>query len=309
LPNNARARQDGHDALLWWCSEVGSGKTRAYLDACRYLGLDPWHAAWALSQLGHVEFDWRAGAFAAAPTVLTTIPGIPSRLLVCGARPAHFLEGLRRAAEDAQLNVNVSEAPCHQYGEGPSTILIDADPADAAQLAGAAGVAFVPAAHERLVTLLPAITAELVGEPEEPDERFPRAPVDPDTFHVRWDWAWDPGRDGLWRYRTFNDPRATYLRRDGGSLRLAAAEYGPYLMDRDPDAEPPVRYLEAGRVLAVEGYAPLPALHARAACLCSGRVPLRPRYDADTHEDHYVNVDPPTAERIMTSLRVETPTR
>ena len=55
------------------------------------------------------------------------------------------------------------------------------------------------------------------------------------------------------------------------------------------------------------GFAPLPALHARAACLCSGRMPLRQHYAPEVFEDHYVNVDSLTAERIMTSLGLEAP--
>lgn len=302
MPNSARHRQDVHDALLWWCSEVGAGTTRHFLEVCRELSLDPWQTSWALSQLGHVEFDWRAGRFAVAPTVLTTIPEVPSRLLVCGARPSGLMEMLRLAADEAELNVTVAETPCHQFGEAPATVLIDADPADAETFALAAGIAWLPVAHQQLVELLPAVTPDTVGEPEEPDARFPHAPVDPDTFEARWDWDWDDGRNGLWRYRTFIDPRAAYLRRGDSCLRLAAVEYGPYLMDRPADVEPPVRYQPASRVLAVDGLAPLPDLQARAACLCSGRMPLRQHFSPGVFEDHYVNVDSDTAGRIITSL-------
>lgn len=306
MPRSERRRcQHAHDALLWWCSEVGSAPTRAFLNSCRELDLDPWQAVWALSQLGHVEFDWRAGRFAATPIVLTTIPGVPSRLLLCGARPTGLMEQLRDMADRHELNVTVAEEPSHQFGHGPSTVLIDADPADAKGFARAAGIAWAPAAYRQLVSVLPAVSAETVGEPEEPDTRFPHAPVDPETLQVRWDWNWDDGRDGLWRYRTFTDPRAAYLRRDGFSLRLAAVEYGPYVLDRPAGAEAPVRYLPAERVLAVDGAAPLPELHARAACLCSGRIPLRQHFAADVFEDHYVNVDDDTAAQIITSLALE----
>jgi len=302
LPTDATRRQDAHDTLLWWCSEVGGGHTHAFLDACRHLALDPWHASWALSQLGHVEFDWRAGRFATAPTVLTTIPGVGGRLLICGARPAGLLQDLQDATEQHGLDVDVSEAPCHQYGEGPATILIDADPADAATFAAAAVIMFVPSAHSRLAGLLFDVDADTVGEAEEPDERFPHAPIDHDTFQVLWDSDRDDGRDGLWRYRTFDDPRATYLRGDGISLRLCAAEFGPYLVQRHDDSEPAARYVQANRLLIVDGMAPLPKLHARAAALCSGRVPLRQHFAPGVFEDHYVNVDSDTAGRILASL-------
>lgn len=303
--SNARKRQNAHDALLWWCSEVGSGSGSAFLDACAHLTLDPWRACAALSALGHIEFDWRAGRFATAPTVITTIPGIGGRLLVCGARPTGMMEHLRRVAEDAQSEVDVSEEPCHQFGEGPSTVLIDADPHHAQAFAAAADVAFVPAAHDRIARLLDRIDVDSLGVSEQPDERFPHAPIDARTFQVRWDWDWDPGRAGLWRYRTFDDPRATYLRRDGTCLRLVAAEYGPYLMTRPDDADPPISYSSATRVLAVDGHAPMPALHARAATLCSGRVALRQHFAPGIFEDHYVNVDEHTAGRLLRSLRLD----
>lgn len=305
MARRGQIRQDAHDALLWWCSEGGSGGTRQFVHACQELGLDAWHAAWALSQLGHVEFDWRAGRFATAPAVLTTIPGVPSRLLLCGARPTGYLDQLRVTADEHEFNVVVAEEPSHQFGHGPATVLIDADPADGQPLATASRITWAPAARRQLLSLLPTITAETVGETEEPDTRFPHAPVDPHTLQVRWDWEWDDGRDGLWRYRTFTDPRAAYLRRNGVSLRLAAVEYGPYVLERPADSDPPVRYLPARQVLAVDGAAPLPDLHARAACLCSGRMPLRQHFAADVYEDHYVNVDAHTAAQIMTSLGME----
>lgn len=304
-PLSGQARQTAHDTLLWWCSEVGAGRTTAFLDACRELQLDPWQAAWALSQLGHAEFDWRAGTFATAPAVLTTIPGVPGRLLLCGARPAGMLDELSRVADERELDVIVGEEPSHQFGQGPSTVLIEADPADAPAFANAAQLAWRPAAHRQLTGLLAPVTPGSVGEPEEPDVRFPHAPVDPDTLQVRWDWEWDDGRDGLWRYRTFTDPRAAYLRAGGRCLRLAAVEYGPYVVERPESADPAVRYEHAGRILIVDGLAPLPDLHARAACLCSGRMPLRQHFTAEAFEDHYVNVDEDTAARIMTSLQVE----
>jgi hypothetical protein len=297
--------QKAHDTLLTWCSEVGSGETASFLASCRELGLDPWSASRDLSQLGHLEFDWRGGRFAAAPPLLTTVPGVPSRLLLCGARPHGLLERLHDAAEEGELDVIVAGAGAHQFGTGPSTVLIEGDPADAPALCEASGIRWEPAAHRRLASLLAEVTPSGMGESELPDTRFPQAPVDPLSFDVRWDWDWDDGREGLWRYRTYADPRVAYLRSGAECLRLAEVEYGPYVMDRPADADPPISYRPSARVLVVEGKAPLPDLHARVACLCSGRVPLRQYFAVDTFEDHYVNVDSETARRIFESLGVD----
>src|SRR4051812_45946677 len=70
-------RQFAHDALLVWCSELGSGTWAAFAAAARELGLGASSAARGLSMLGHVEFCWRTRTFAVAPGALTTIPGMP----------------------------------------------------------------------------------------------------------------------------------------------------------------------------------------------------------------------------------------
>ena len=104
-------------------------------------------------------------------------------------------------------------------------------------------------------------------------------------------------------------PLATRAPRTSGEMESVCVwqrlQYGPYVLDRGQDVEPLLRYQPASRVLVVEGLAPLPDLQARAACLCSGRMPLRQYFAADVFEDHYVNVDPETAARIMTSLGME----
>jgi hypothetical protein len=46
----------------------------------------------------------------------------------------------------------------------------------------------------------------------------------------------------------------------------------------------------------------LPALHARCACLCSGRLPIRRDVAPGIAFHHYVNVDPHIGARILRSL-------
>lgn len=297
--------QDAHDALLAWCSEVGSGGIDDFRRSCRHLQLAATGAARILSQLGHVEFDWDRGRFAAAPPALTTIPGLPGRLLLTGARPYGLLAGLSEVAASSALDVDMSRDVCHQFGRAPSTAFVDADPADAPDLCRAADICFTACASSEISRLLPAIRLDTATVLHRPDSRFPHALVDPHTFRPRWD---EPGADsheGLWLYRIWGRRRQMILLAGDEEPRMVLdADAAPYLMDRPNDADPIIEYRRAHHLLVVNAAAPLPALHARCACLCSGRVPIRRDAAPGVAYDHYVNVDPRVAAAILNSLGV-----
>ena len=294
-------RQRAHDTLLLWCSEVGSGPWKAFRDACWQLELAPQGSARALSQLGHVEFDWTQGRWAAAPTVLVGVRGLPGRLLLTGARTADTLDDLRAAAGDLDVDI---PAPFAQRGIGPSTVLIEVEPSDAGAVAAGAGLELIADAGPRLAELGPAADLDVISESAWPDERFGHCTIDPHTFAARWDKEVPEGTDALWLYRGYGGRYLYYLRRDGVWRRLIATEWGPYVMDRPPDADPLIAYEPAHRTLVVDAAAPLPSLHARAACLCSGRLPYRVAQAEDYAQDRYVNIDPAVAELIMRRLAI-----
>ena len=256
-----------------------------------------------LGILGHVEVDWRARRWAATPTTLTTIPQLPGRLLICGARPSHLTEHLRQVADVGGYDVLVDDEPIAQQVTGPATVLIDADPTDAPDFATAAGVRFQPAAHRAIASVLAPVRLEDVGEPATPDDRFPHCLIDPSTLGERWDLDTPEGSEGLWAWQTWGRRAARYLRADGQWWYLPQAEHGPYLLAPRPIGEEHCRYEPAHRILIVHAYAPLPTLHARAAVLCSGRLPLRQHLAEDTAEDHYVNIDEDTARLLLASLQ------
>lgn len=297
-----RTRQRAHDTLLLWCSEVGAGPWKRFRDACWHLELTPASAARALSQLGHVEFDWSGGRWATAATALVGIPGLPGRLLLTGARTSTTLDDVRAAAGGLDADV---PAPFAQRGVGPSTVLVEVEPADAGAFAAAARVQLVADAGPRLAALAPPANLDLISESAWPDDRFGHCIIDPRTFAARWDEAVPDGADGLWRYETWGRGRyGYYLRREGAWRRLIAPDWGPYVMDRPADADPIVTYEPGHRTLVVDAAAPLPALHARAACLCSGRLPYRVAHAEGYVEDRYVNIDPAAADLVMRRLAV-----
>jgi hypothetical protein len=295
--------QDSHDALLTWCSEAGSGSINGFRASCRHLNLPVSASARNLSRLGHVEFDWDAGRFAAAPITLTSVPGLPARLLLTGSRPHGLISELVGIAQKSDLDVDVWRDLCHQFGMGPSTAFIDADPADAPAFCEAAQIAWGACASAQIAACLPDVTVATATVAHRPETRFPHALIDPHSFQPRWDEQAPDGREGLWLYRTWGRRREMILRRGDDEPRLVLdADLAPYLMDRPDDADPIVEYRRAHHLLIVEAAAPLPALHARCACLCSGRLPIRRDVAPGVAYEHYVNVDPNTAERIMRSL-------
>lgn len=299
--------QEAWDALLTWCSETGSGTLVAFKRSCRHLGLAAWQAARVLCQLGHVEFDFDRSRYAAAPSTLTTIPGLPGRLLLTGARPYGLVAALAQQAQASTLDVDVWQEACHQFGRAPSTALIDADPADAQAFSAEAGVAFTAGAGEQISRRLPAIDIVTATVAHRPDLRFPHAAIDPYTFQARWDTAAHDVRQGLWQHTTFGGRRQMilHLNDEHSEPRMVIdPSVAPYLMARPEDAAPIVEYRRSHRLLIVNAAAPLPALHARAACLCSGRMAVRRDAAPGVAHDHYVNVDPQVAERILRSLGV-----
>lgn len=296
-------RQDSHDALLSWCSELGSGTFDEFRRACRAVELPPSRTARGLSQLGHAEFDWNRGRFAVAPTTLTTVPDLPGRLLLTGARPYGLIEGLASVAERSGLDVDVWRDLRHQFGEGPSTAFIDADPVDGPALCAQAGLCWAACAGAEIAAALPALDPATASVAYRPDSRFPHALIDPHTFQPRWDLDVRDGREGLWLYRTWGWRREMILRTGGAAPRMVLdAALAPYLMARPEDADPIVEYRRAHHLLIVNAAAPLPALAARSACLCSGRLPIRHDVAPGVAYDHYVNVDPLTASRILQSV-------
>lgn len=295
--------QQAHDALLTWCSEIGSASLDEFRHACLHLKLRPGAAARGLSMLGHVEFDHDSRRFAAAPSTLTTIPGLPGRLLLTGARGHGLIAQLAQLAAGGPWDVDVSRDLCHQFGTGPSSAFIDADPADAADFAAAAGIDYAPAAAEAISLLMPDVRIETATVAHRPDNRFPHALVDPQTLEPRWD---DPGRDGelgLWLYRTWGRRREMVIADGESEPRLVLdADCAPYLMVRSDDSDPNIEYRRSHRLLIVNSAAQLPALQARCACLCSGRLPIRRDVAPGVAYHHYVNVDPQVAARILRSL-------
>jgi hypothetical protein len=301
-----------HDQLLTYLSEKGHGGWDTLREAWHWLlgdERDPadkaWIASQELSSLGHIEVAWADEiSWCAAPPVLTMIPRSGGRALLTGGRtrtlyePAlqHGQPGSGRVFESADaLGLWIDEWPSRA---GPTTVMVACESAtDAERLADRLGIAYTYSVADQLSQMLPPLAAYSrlwrAGElPRGFDaERF-------DTESLRWQAAETTERYGIYRCRTWQSHvHATYS--PTGWYRVPR-EQGIYEVLRW-DNKRVLSYNEAALQLSVPVHARLPILHARAAILCTGRLPrfstagCRPTL-------RYPNVSPDIAERIASAL-------
>ncbi|WCN04302.1 hypothetical protein [Streptomyces sp. M92] len=299
--------------LLRWLSESRSGKATALRDGVRGQG-----RAWGLALKEYADWDWmrkaaalgfidvdlRADRWSAAPPVLTRLPHADGLAVLTGARTARISARVEGAAQEWMELITVPHQP--EAGEAPlpDTFLIQYE--DLRILREAAeflGVRYVPCAALELAKLLPQAapgpesappggsTANTLEKYEVRLRRF--VPVAGDD------------EDGLYRWRGADYARLTRVR-SNGVFHVVEREMGVYL-ELSRHRTPAVRWRpESGKGRAgigrlfVDRYAPLPALHERAAVLCSG---FPPSVGQQTQTRVYDNVPRTVAEAIAVSLR------
>ncbi len=279
-----------YDKLLTWASEVGSGTWSSWRESCAYLGVGPTTAAWKLAALGHVEVDWIADHFAAAPPAAVLTLHSSGCLLLTGSRRRELRARLEEldATDDYGVVLN---PPVPQDG-GPETWLIEADVDEIQRFAADAGFVFEVDSGRRMLEALPQSSLRACGEEGRPDPRFPRKWLD--ARHGLFQSNTDPSTDGLWWIEEYRRDVA-FIRHRGEWFRLNTREYGPYLAYPDRSF---ITYKSGIGVLSVDNQAPLPPLIARAATLQSGRLAK-----ADGSVRHaYVNIDESLAELVQEKL-------
>ncbi|GGW09834.1 hypothetical protein GCM10018980_20740 [Streptomyces capoamus] len=298
--------------LLRWLSESRSGKASALRDGVRSQA-QAWglklkeYADWdwmrKAAALGFIDVDLRADRWSVAPPVLTRLPHADGLALLTGARTAQISTRVEEAAQEWMELITVPHRP--EAGEGPlpDTLLVQyEDPRTLQVTAQFLGARYVPCAAQQLTELIP--RAELGPEAAPPggsttntlekyDLRLQRfVPVDRDD------------EDGLYRWRGADYARLTRVRRNGvfhavereTSIYLELARHRIGVMRWLPESG-------KGRTrigwLFVDRYAPLPALHERAAVLCSG---FPPSVGKQTRTRAYDNVPRALAEALAASL-------
>jgi hypothetical protein len=291
------------DLLLTWLSERGSGSWQQLREAYDWLfqaeRREPWQTAGfcarILSTLGHIEIDWHAGRWAAAPPVLTLLPSAGAHALLTGARTRRL--GALLAIEAQEDRPGVMPLPLVPQDIAPSACIVAVEDERAATaLADRLGVLYSHSVSEELSRILPGLDSYMLKREAHPPRRgYGIERFEPESL------IWqDVERDdlpGLYRYDT--PIRAEH--------RLRAADGGVYAPERAVGIWSALSHWGKNRIkfdpksvngeLIVPLQAPLPTLHARTAALCTGFAPQK-RGSVLV----YPNVPREVAKRIARSL-------
>jgi hypothetical protein len=194
------------------------------------------------------------------------IPRSGGRVFVTGARTRHFIARLYKAAKARDLWIDESGLQ-----RGPTSIYVACQShLDAEALAADLGVGYTYQAAEQIAGLLPPLAAySRLSDPRELPrglelERF-------DTGSLEWTETDRRDEAGLYRCRTYEGHLYALLDAMGHWHRTIK-EIAAYEVLRW-ESRPVLTYAEEAETLTVPAEVSLPALHGRAATLCSGRLP------------------------------------
>jgi hypothetical protein len=305
-----RDRLEGHpsgsasekyELLLQWASERGSGTWSQFRDAHDWLfnaGQQEGKQTKAtttihgFSVLGHLEIDWDSGTWAVAPSVLTILPNAGAHAVLTGARSRHMVEAFTAATSDEDL---YSESYAQKWG--PNALFVAARDEEAVEvLARRMGIAYELCVSERLAAMLPTLDSYLALCVSTPGargygvERF-------DPRLLKFGRVETDSGPGLYRYDVWGKPEFRFVADDGVYYKVDWALGVHAELRRCGKRE--IRYNpdSVNGTLKVPFRAQLPALHARAAVLCSGLMPR-----LDNWKWHYPNVPLETASAIAAAL-------
>jgi hypothetical protein len=265
------------DLLLDWVSELGEGTWQEFRAAYEWLttsSADEWRtpgfAMRMLSTLGHLEIDWTARRWAAAPPVLTILPDAGAHALLTGGRTRALKRSLHEvlADDDDLFPFEISQK------NAPTAVWIEcADETHVERLADALSIRYEYSVAQRLSRLVPSLDSYLAIVPSARcPKRYGLERFDVDT--MRWFSTDQDLEPGLYQYDSYG-PAMFRLIDDGEvfGVDLATGVYAAlsrWGVNR-------LRYVEqsVNGELWVHLAAPLPTLHARTAALCTGLAPLK----------------------------------
>ena len=261
------------DRLLEWMTHVGSGPWDAFRDAVDEVDdatecEDPhaWYRTLriALSDLGHVDFFVGGSRrWEVRRPVLAGLAGDDSAHLFTGGRTSELLKKLeQRITGNGEGFVTI-----HKDGPGPSRVNVNGERNFLRQVAEELQIQYLPKASVTLAAKATSMRDVLDGSGG--DEEPINWAVSSWSFREA---RWVPGRGDrtIREYSNRHGMRRYLLNFDrNDSLREVEKRTGMYcaaLIRR----ERIVKYSHREQTLRVPAWAPLPAEHARAACLARG---------------------------------------
>jgi hypothetical protein len=253
-----------------------------------------------MAMLGHVEVDWTAGRWSAARPALVMLPAAGGHALLTGGRTRTLLAAVvRETSADASSDLFVVRRA--QRGAPDVVFVACRDEQDVRALAERLGITFESSVAERLSAMLPSLDSYLAVCRSTPAARgfgFERL----DAATLTWHSAECDDASGLYRYQRYGRHEFRFV--DGRSEVYATdLSLGVYAELRRTSQQV-LRYQPEATngVLVVPGGAPLPALHGRAAALCSG---LAPRWSRTESGHRFLNLPTHVAIRIARALGQE----
>lgn len=297
-----------HDQLLGWLSERGHGSWESFKAAHSWLfgqgGYErpprPSWTAYLLSSLGHLEVDWRDGAWSVAAPCLAGLPSAGATAVLAGSRPKVLVDRLARySSPETTLDLVTVE---HPRPDGPLGYYIQFESFEAVELlAERIGAQFEAAPAARLSRMLPSLDSFVASArvTAEPPVGYSVERLDAEGL------GWVPHeghlRPGLYKYKGYGVDQFRFF--DGTRTRIVDRDIGVWLALRAAEARS-IRFErnEINGTLVVPWIARLPLLQARTAVLCSG---LPPRSAASAPWIRYLNVPYGVARRIARSLGQE----
>jgi hypothetical protein len=243
--------------------------------------------------MGYLEVDWESGEWSTSPTTLTLLPDAGGHALLTGARTGSLREHLINGLFDLP-NVFVDFTP--QEAAPDSCYVAGDSERDLEDLAAFLGISFEYGLAERLIGALPGLDAMLHGRESTrgvPDLGVTR--LDVDSF--RWRPVGADEVDGLYQYERIGRRELRWI--CPGSVFRVSYPLGVYCELRRTGLTDKIKWWgdAVNGTLGVPLEAPLPALHRRAAAMCSGVVPFR-----QGRVTLYRNVPLAFAEAVATSL-------
>lgn len=296
-----------YDQLLRFLSEKGSGSWRDLKVAFDWIwgptdnpAEKAWIAARDLAALGHLEIAWdRDAVWSVAPPQLTMLPRSGGRAFVTGARTGFLDRRLEEVAADRNLWID----RCGKQFAPQTLLLASSSHLDAEGFAAVAGIGYTYSVADQISALLPDLPRYMEGfaTGKGLPAGFDAELFDPQT--QEWHEAGELDERGLYRTRTF-DGQVFALLDATSQWRRPVKEFGVYEVLRWEELNV-LEYVQSRAELRVPAGAPLPALHARAACLCSGRIPRVQYRPGQSPLLIYDNVPAAVASRIARSLNQE----
>jgi hypothetical protein len=295
-----------YELFLEWLSERGSGRWSLFVAAHDWLfnagrsqseGIKAAWTARTLSDLGHLEIDWRAQRWSVTPSILTVLPTAGARSLLTGGRTRTLMRRLDEETNEAVTDNIVFDR--HHQDDGPDAVFfVSRDETDVEELASRLGINYDYCAADSLSAALPSLDSYLAVSEATPSptgyevQRF-------DATSLHWSTAASDAAPGLYAYEVYGLARQRFVTQSCVNHEVERA-IGIYAELRRTNTQT-LRWTadDINGVLIVPGQAPLPALQARAATACSG---LAATFSRSASTRRYVNVPLGIAERIAASL-------